>query len=175
MRRQAVSATQRCPGLPPTAKRFYTCFNASRNSVFCYKMPLNIYDYLDHRERNLVSEWITALPFDKLRSRLKAKLQSIALAEPGLLPGMMTPTPRERSIMEIVLGGRSGAFRLFVCRGPDNPRTEITLLCGGQEKDSIYVGTTPSDAEGCRQNLINKICRRRKHEHFKGFLDRSTG
>lgn len=128
-------------------------------------MGSKLYDFIDRRDRNLVEMWLEGLPKD-ICGRLSAKLQSLVSAEPDLLPGAITDT-RERSIKEIVVNGKSGAFRLFFCRGTTNPRSELTLLCGGQEKDRKYIGTNPSDAERHRQELIQNIGTRREHKYFK--------
>ena len=125
-------------------------------------MGWKLYDFIDRRDRNLVEIWLDGLPKD-ICGRLSAKLQSLVSAEPGLLPNAITDT-KEKSIKEIVVNGKSGAFRLFLCRGPTNTGSELTLLCGGQEKDRKYIGTNPSDAERYRQELIKNIGTRREHK-----------
>lgn len=133
-------------------------------------MAWKLYDFIDSRGRNLVTEWIRGLPNVVIKARIKAKLQTIVSAGADLPPNMVTPTT-ERSIKEIVVNTRFGAFRLFTCRGPTDPRSELTLLSGGQEKDSRYLDNTPADAEQQRQELIQNVNERRRiHEYFKGLL-----
>lgn len=133
-------------------------------------MPWTLYDFIDLRGRNQVSLWIDDLE-TRMQARLKAKLQTIRTAGPALPPGMVTPTPGQRHVQEIVFGGRAGAFRLFLCRSPGNPLSELTLLCGGQEKDNRYLTNrhnhTPAHAEEFRKQLILNVTeRQRKHEFF---------
>lgn len=134
-------------------------------------MPWKLYDFIDRRGRNLVTEWLTReVHHQETRARIKMKLQILMVAGPELPPNLITPT-RERHIREIVVNTKFGAFRIFACRGPSDPHSELTLLCGGQEKDRKYVRLTPSNAERYRQELLEDINeRRRTHEYFKGLL-----
>ena len=128
-------------------------------------MAWTLYDFIDTNGANSVKAWLSALNVQS-RAKFRAKLDAIKSAGPELPPKMITPT-KEAHINEIVANGKAGAFRLFVCRGPGNHQSEMTLLCGGQEKNSKYVrnGNAPSDAERMRLELnANPTERRCKHE-----------
>lgn len=127
-------------------------------------MTWNLYDFIDLRGQNVVTDWLGGLD-GQLRARMRAKLMNIRTFGPGL-PNMVTDT-NESHIKEIVLNTKTLALRMFLCRGPTNPRTELTLLGGGQEKDRRYLSgsLTPADAEIYRQQLKqNPTARRRPHE-----------
>ena len=125
-------------------------------------MGWKLYDFIDSQGRNLYREWLDGLP-TQVQAKVEAKLDALMDADIGVLPNMITDT-KQRSIRELVINGKSGAYRLFICRGPKDMRNELTLLCGGQEKDRKYIVNNPSDAERYRQELLGNEDRRIEHE-----------
>lgn len=132
-------------------------------------MPWKLFDFIDHRGRNVISDWISSQQRDH-QGRIKVKLLTLVMAGSELPPKLLTPT-RERSVLEICIK-TNVSFRLLVCRGPLNVNKEFTLLYGCKERDRKYVpANAPEIAERHRQQLIVDIATRRcEHEHFKEFL-----
>ena len=129
-------------------------------------MAWKLYDFIDEEGRSAIALWMDALDDARVRARLDAKVASIRSAGLNVLPNMVTPTTENR-IKEIVLNGKAGAFRIFLTRGPGSD--DLTLLGGGQEKDTKYQTKgqhiTPEQAEQRRVQLFaNLPTRRRPHE-----------
>lgn len=130
-------------------------------------MSWRVFDYCDLRDRNVFDDWLTCLDGSN-RARIMSKLQAIHTYGGSGLPNMITDTTEPR-IKELVLNTKQMALRVFLCRGPVDVRTEITLLGGGREKDVKYVTTkphiTPNIAETYRQELfLNPSLRRKPHD-----------
>lgn len=131
-------------------------------------MAWELFDFIDLRQRRVVAEWLKTLDAG-MRARMRLKLMSIRTFGGDGLPGMVTDT-RERHIKEIVLNAKQAALRIFLCRGPINPRSQVTLLGGGRERDTKYVTKdphiTPQEAETYRQQLFADPQHRRKPHEF---------
>ena len=99
-----------------------------------------------------------------------ARLQSIRTFGGDGLPGVMVTDTKEKHIKEIVYNGPTLALRLFFCRGPHDPRSHLTLLGGGREKDRKYVRVAPNidpqTAEQYREELFKDPLNRRKLHEF---------
>lgn len=133
-------------------------------------MAWQLFDFVNVANQNVVKQWLHEIALDsRMRGRLHAKLTSIQNFDDGFkLPGMVTDT-REKHIKELVWGSRTLALRIFLCRGPGDMRTQITLLGGGREKDRKYVARaphiTPEEAEAYRlQVFADPQNRRTPHE-----------
>jgi hypothetical protein len=130
-------------------------------------MAWHVFDYYDLRDRNVFDDWLASLDA-RHRARIMSKLRDIHSYGGSGLPNMITDTT-EPHIKELVLNTKQMALRVFLCRGPVEFRTQITLLGGGREKDVKYVTTnphiTPTTAEAYRQELfLNPSLRRKPHD-----------
>lgn len=137
-------------------------------------MAWQLFDYCTLGGDNAIAIWLASLDVPH-RARVKAKLIAIhTFGSENELPGMVTDTV-EPHVKEIVINTKSLALRLFLCRGPKDVRTELTLLGGGQEKDRKYLARPglidPATAETRRiQVKDDPTNRRRKHEFDDEFL-----
>lgn len=118
----------------------------------------SLYDYCDppNRQgelpRNLIAEWtrsVLQVPQQaKLNVRLNAILTDTRNEAGDVGPPCFVSDPLKGKYRELhkikIQGGPSGAnTRLLVCRGPNDPRREITLLFGARE---LNRGWDPVDA-----------------------------
>lgn len=135
-------------------------------------MAWKIFDLCDAEGNNLIDEWLRSLPNGDWRARIALKLHAIKTFDGVELPNMVTPTPGQSHIKEIVIKAKQLSPRVFLCRGPDSEhmRSEITLLGGGREQDSKYSKKrphiTPAMAEERRLSLMEDIDGRRKAHEF---------
>lgn len=128
-------------------------------------MAWKIFDFFDASGANALTAWLDRQD-GRTRGRVQNRLFTIRNAG-DQLPNTVTPTS-ERKILEIELDGKSGAFRVFLCRGPGS--IELTCLGGGREKDTTYVRKkphiTPGDAEIRRAELMRDLVGRRYPHEF---------
>jgi hypothetical protein len=119
----------------------------------------DIYDYLDHRGKNVIAEWMDGLQ-KKDRARLQAKIDLVHINGPDLPTGLLSDTS-SRNIKKIRVNG-DVALRPMLCRGPLNMDREYTLLCGAIEKDRELVPKNAVEmAEGRREEVIAEPAKRR--------------
>lgn len=151
-------------------------------------MAARLYDYLDERGRNPITNWLRDLPKMQL-AKVNSKLRMLHQNGDQILPGFVTPAVGSGHIKEIKIGGNI-AIRLLLCRGPIDvgrePREEngherpnrngnrsapyiapeYTLLLGAEERDNRYV---PPDAvrqaEQRREIILQDNNRRILHVH----------
>lgn len=132
-------------------------------------MAWQVFDYYDEEGNNVIDIWLQSFEAG-MRARVFSKLQSIRIysGDRDELPGMVTPT-RESRIKEIVFKGRISP-RVFLCKGPGDGQTQVTLLGGGQEKDREYLTKrphiTPEAAEIRRRRLFTDPEATRKPHEF---------
>ena len=130
-------------------------------------MPWQLFDYIDERGRNAYTDWREA---QDGRTQGRADNRLITVRNAGdRLPNSVTPTS-ELGVSEIELNGRSGAFRIFMCR-TGNRGVELTLLGGGREKDTKYIRKEPhidpAQAGQRRSNLLVNVDARRVVHEFE--------
>jgi hypothetical protein len=98
----------------------------------------SIYDYYDHRGRNVIDEWLNNDLQVRERARMVRKLDALRDNGPELSSELLSDTPSP-DIKKIRLNGRV-APRLLLCRGPVNMAAqEYTLLFGCTERDREFV------------------------------------
>ena len=129
-------------------------------------MALALYDYIDHRDANVIKEWAKKLGLDKrMRATLNQKLDMLALVGSELPTKLLSDTPR-RNIKKIRINGTL-ALRPMLCKGPIANESEYTMLVGAIEKDRVFV---PRDAlqiaDERRVEVATDPTRRCSHERF---------
>jgi hypothetical protein len=126
----------------------------------------NIYDYVDHRERNVIEDWLNRLQVPE-RARMLLKLDALWKNGPDLSSDLLSDTPSRR-IKKIRLNGRV-APRLLLCRGPvDMTAREFTLLFGCTERDRRFVPPNAVErAEEHRKLVIANPSKRRRNRVFE--------
>ncbi len=131
----------------------------------------DIYDYADHRGKNLIKEWIQTLQ-RKDRARLMAKLDLLHTNGPELPQGLLSDTP-SRHIKKIRVNG-DVALRLLLCRGPVSMEAkEYTLLLGATERDRKFVPPKAiAIAEEHREFVIKEPLKRRVKHEFEGKVEK---
>jgi hypothetical protein len=97
-----------------------------------------IFDYYDHRDKNLIEDWMKNALQVPERARMTRKLDALRDNGPNLSSDLLSDTPSTH-IKKIRLNGRV-APRLLLCRGPVNmAEQEFTLLFGCTERDRAFV------------------------------------
>jgi hypothetical protein len=122
----------------------------------------DIYDYIDHRDCNVIEDWLDGLQVPE-RARMLRKLDALRENGPDLSSDLLSDTP-SRQIKKIRLNGRV-APRLLLCRGPvDMSAREFTLLFGCTERDRRFVPPNAIEKAEERRRLViaNPSKRRRK-------------
>lgn len=127
---------------------------------------INLFDFKDSDGENVIQCWADRFPLQKKdRGRLDSKIDMLESAGDNLPPKLLTPT-KVRHIMELVVNGQV-AFRLMLCRGPFDVKSEFTFLFGATEKDRKYIPKdSPKIADRNRANLISNPSQRCKHGRF---------
>lgn len=100
-------------------------------------MPKAVYDFVDIKGRNVVTEWLDGL--DKvMRARMQSKLEVLLRVDTELPPKLLTDT-KENQIKELRVCSKE-ALRLLLCKGPapQLKEKEFTLLFGAEERDNKY-------------------------------------
>lgn len=100
-------------------------------------MPKAVYDFVDIKGRNVVTEWLDGL--DKvMRARMQSKLEVLLRVDTELPPKLLTDT-KENQIKELRVCSKE-ALRLLLCKGPapQLKEKEFTLLFGAKERDNKY-------------------------------------
>lgn len=125
-----------------------------------------IYDYWDHRGRNLIEDWLNGLQVPE-RARMVRKLDALRDNGSDLSSDLLSDTPSPH-IKKIRVNGRV-APRLLLCRGPVNMLAqEFTLLFGCTERDRAFVPPNAiATAEENRGYVIADPLRRRKPHVFE--------
>ena len=114
----------------------------------------DIYDYVDHRGRNVIEAWIQNLQKPE-HARLRAKLDLLHVNGPDLPKDLLSNTP-SKHILKIRVNGRV-ALRPLLCRGPVNMAgREFTLLLGATEKDRELVPENAVEIAEERRELVIK-------------------
>jgi hypothetical protein len=126
----------------------------------------DIYDYVDHRECNVIEDWLNGLQVPE-RARMLRKLDALRENGPDLSSDLLSDTP-SRHIKKIRLNGRV-APRLLLCRGPvDMIAREFTLLFGCTERDRRFVPPNAIEkAEEHRKFVIANPSKRRRKRVFE--------
>jgi hypothetical protein len=127
----------------------------------------DIFDYCDHRSRNLIEEWLNNDLQIPERARIIRKLDALRDNGPELSSDLLSDT-RSRHIKKIRVNGRV-APRLLLCRGPVNMAAqEFTLLFGCTERDRAFVPANAiATAEEHREYVIADPQRRRRKHVFE--------
>lgn len=113
--------------------------------------------------QNLIAEWSRDDVQPAQQARLNVKLGAIEIDrnnegggvdKPHWVSG---PIKRYPNLYEVKVSGNAKGVntRLIVCRGPQNPRAEITLLYGAQEKDGKWV---PRNALETASTRYDRLC-----------------
>jgi hypothetical protein len=120
----------------------------------------DIYDYVEHRGKNLIEEWMQDLQKPD-QARLMAKLDLLHANGPDLPSDLLSDT-KSKHIKKIRINGRV-ALRPLLCRGPVNMQgREYTILCGAEERDRKFVPPNAiALAEERKQLVINEPLKRR--------------
>jgi len=134
--------------------------------IIIYQKKFNLFDFKDSDGENVIQSWADKFPLQKKdRGRLDSKIDMLKSVGDNLPPKLLQPT-KSRHIMEIAVDGQV-AFRLMLCRGPFDAKSEFTFLFGATEKDRKYI---PKDslerADRNRTDLISNPSQRCKHERF---------
>jgi hypothetical protein len=132
-----------------------------------------VYDYVDHRDKNLIEKWLEGLQVPE-RARMLRKLDALRKNGPDLSSELLSDTPYPH-IKKMRLNGRV-APRLLLCRGPVNMGAqEFTLLFGCTERDRKFVPSTAlATAEEHRQYVIADPQKRRTKRVFEEPPEAST-
>jgi hypothetical protein len=127
----------------------------------------NIYDYVDHRAKNVIADWLKNDLQVPERARMQRKLDALRDNGPELSTDLLSDTPSPH-IKKIRLNGRV-APRLLLCRGPvDMSAQEFTLLFGCTERDRKFVPPTAiATAEENRKFVIADPLHRRIEHDFE--------
>jgi len=129
-----------------------------------------LYDYVDHRGRNVIAEWI-----DSLQQRDQALMDEklLVLEEIGpdqalqtrLLAGPLRNSRRKITSIYKIHAKGTVQLRPMLCKGPINNDVELTLLVGAIEKGRELVPANAVDtAEDRRGEILQNPNRREKHE-----------
>ena len=111
-------------------------------------MQFALFDFLDDRGRNIISEWTRELQKPE-RARLDQKLDMLQQVGNELPPKLLADSG-VRHIKKLRINGRV-ALRPMLCKGPIENDQEFTLLCGAQERDRRLI---PPDA--VQQAALNR-------------------
>lgn len=123
----------------------------------------DIYDYCDHRSKNLIEDWLAHLQVPE-RARMIRKLDALRDNGPELSSDLLSDTP-SRHIKKIRLNGRV-APRLLLCRGPvDMTGREFTLLFGCVEKDREFVPRNSIATAGENRQYVIADAQNRRTRH----------
>lgn len=133
-----------------------------------------IYDYCDHREKNVIEDWLNEGLQVPERARMIRKLDALRDNGPDLSSDLLSDTGSPH-IKKIRLNGRV-APRLLLCRGPVNMTSqEFTLLFGCTERDRKFVPANAlAIAEENRGYVIADPKRRRKPHVFEDSPETTT-
>src|SRR5580704_877448 len=122
-------------------------------------MTWDLYDYRDHRHRNLVRDWCERLQKKDL-AKMNQRLDLLAQSGHLLCPGLASNLHGAPHLYKVKING-SVAARLFFCKGPINMEVEYTLLLGEFERDGELPRGTLETAESYRQAIIKDPLNRR--------------
>jgi|SRR5208337_1193198 len=134
-----------------------------------------IYCFVDHRENNVIREWLKAekVPWTQVAT-FQAKIDAYERGGPELNPGLIVG-PVAKNIHKMKIKGHKGHVQLrpMVCFGPFS-NTEVTLLCGAIEKDFKLKPTNCKEhAQENREALLADRTRRRR-ERIDGETTRAV-
>lgn len=103
-------------------------------------MRYTIYDYVSASGDNEFEAWWRGLEKPQ-RAKLRSRIDMLKLHGDGLLPEILTGTP-VAGILKLRCRGNV-QLRPLLCRGPQRPADEYTMLNGATERDSVFA---PADA-----------------------------
>ncbi len=127
----------------------------------------SIYDYCDHRGKNVIEDWLNNKLQVPERARMIRKLDALWHNGPELSSDLLSDTPSPH-VKKIRVNGRV-APRLLLCRGPVNMTArEFTLLFGCTERDRAFVPANAiAKAEENRGFVLADPDQRRKPHVFE--------
>jgi hypothetical protein len=123
-----------------------------------------IFDYHDHRGRNVIADWLNNDLEVPERARMIRKLDALRDNGPDLSSDLLSDTPSPH-IKKIRVNGRV-APRLLLCRGPVNiTAQEFTLLFGCTERDRAFVppNSIATAVENRGYVIADPVHRRKPH------------
>lgn len=134
----------------------------------------DIFDYCDHRGRNVIEDWLNNGLEVPERARMSRKLDALRDNGPDLSSDLLSDTPSPH-IKKIRVNGRV-APRLLLCRGPINMTSqEFTLLFGCKERDRAFVPPNAiATAIENRGYVIADAIHRRKPHVFEEAPEETT-
>ena len=125
-----------------------------------------IFEYVDHRGKNLIEQWMSEELQTNERARLIRKIDMLHRNGPDLSSDLLSDT-RSPHIKKIRINGNV-AVRLLLCKGPVNMEArEYTLLFGASERDRKFVPANAiARAEENREFVIKEPLKRRTRREF---------
>lgn len=131
-----------------------------------------LYEYLDPKGRGVLTEWRKTRQSSE-KASLDTKLETLQKVDdpdnqlPGLLEGSGEKNRKKKSkhIFKLQIGGKI-RLRPMVCRGPADPKREITVLCPAVELDGkLEPRNAPEISEQRRQEILADPSRRRRYDY----------
>jgi len=130
-------------------------------------VDLLIWDFVDHRNENVILKWVLADRLDKRdRAQLNQKIRRLAQVDFNLaINTKLLAGPIYEHIYKLHAKG-CVQLRPMLCRGPMDNDAEYTLLLGAVEiGGQLPLGSREKAAER-REAVINDSARRRIHQRI---------
>jgi len=127
-----------------------------------------LYEYVDAGGRGAMTNWLKTKEVREHSWVLDQALDRLGQSAPEALPGFFAgPLASHRHIYKLRLGGKV-RLRPLLCKGPVEPRRELTFLILAFERNwKLEPAEAPARAERRRQEILFARSRRRLYNRGK--------